>query len=71
MLRYITLASLLASSFLLVGCGGDAKVTGGKEGAQGTASSTAEQHKSTAGKKRLIWVEVGGHDAGSNHTKVI
>jgi len=59
MLRYITLASLLASSFLLVGCGGDAKVTGGKEGAQGTASSTAEQHKSTAGKKRLIFLTNG------------
>ena len=56
MLRYITLASLFALSFLLVGCGGDAKVTGGKEGAQGTASSTAEAPKSTAGKKRLIFL---------------
>jgi hypothetical protein len=24
-----------------------------------------------AGQQRLIWVEVGGHDLGSNHTKVI
>ena len=53
MLRYITLASLLGLSFLLMGCGGDAKVTGGKAGEKGTASSTAEAPKSTAGKKRL------------------
>lgn len=56
MLRYITLAGLLALPLLLAGCGGDAKVTGGKEGEKGTASSTAETPKSTAGKKRLIFL---------------
>jgi ribose transport system substrate-binding protein len=56
MLRYITLAGLLALPLLLAGCGGEAKVTGSKEGEKGTASSTAETPKSTAGKKRLIFL---------------
>ncbi len=59
MLRYITLASLLAFPLLLTGCGGDAKVTGGKEGEKGTASSTGETPKSTTGKKRLIFLTNG------------
>src|SRR4051812_19605452 len=43
---------------LLAGCGGEAKVTGGKEAKTG-ATATAESPKDTAGKKRLIFLTNG------------
>src|SRR4051794_23461468 len=44
---------------LLAGCGGEAKVTGGKEEARTGATATAEAPKATPGKKRLIFLTNG------------
>ncbi|MGI8979022.1 MAG: substrate-binding domain-containing protein [Pirellulaceae bacterium] len=59
MLRTITLAGLLVLPLLLVGCGGGDSGNGGKKEGTGTASSTAENQKGAAGKKRLIFLTNG------------
>ncbi|MBC7856349.1 MAG: substrate-binding domain-containing protein [Pirellulaceae bacterium] len=58
MLRIITLAGLLVLPLLLVGCGGDSKVTTDEVKTDGSAA-TAGSPKSTAGKKRLIFLTNG------------
>ncbi len=59
MLRTITLAGLLVLPLLLLGCGGGDSGNGGKKEGTGTASSTAENQKGAAGKKRLIFLTNG------------
>lgn len=58
MLRTITLAGLLVLPLLLVGCGGDSKVTKDEVKTGGTTAN-AESSKSAAGKKRLIFLTNG------------
>ncbi len=60
MLRYITLAGLMVLPLLFVGCGGgDGKGTGGNVGGRGTGTETTASPKTTAGKKRLIFLTNG------------
>ncbi len=56
MLRYLTWIGLLAVPLLLAGCGGEEKAGGGKEGGKETATSSTDAPKTTAGKKRLVFL---------------
>ncbi|MFN0017960.1 MAG: substrate-binding domain-containing protein [Pirellulaceae bacterium] len=59
MLRYLTWIGLLAVPLLLAGCGGEEKAKGDKEGSKGAATSSTDAPKTTAGKKRLIFLTNG------------
>ena len=62
MLRIISLLALWVLPILLAGCGGEAKTTGGNGEAKTGATATADAPKTTAGKKRFIFL-TNGDDA--------